>query len=195
MNTRCILSRSLAGAICACAPVWAEAGGSIAELVSVVVPAVGSAGKALGDVFVQTSAPLLQGFIARSRDDALRHGAQAIPPEIRRDLSGFFPDHVLDVVRFRVRGGDDLSLQVSSIRHASAQAITLDYVIVFKDVVDALNNRALWAHELTHVDQYQRWGIRAFAVQYLRDYRSVETEAEGVETRYAAWAALRKAQP
>ena len=77
---------------------------------------------------------------------------------------------------------------------AKHRAITLDYVIVFKDLNDALYNPTLWAHELTHVGQYQSWGIHDFAIRYLRDYQSVESEAYNAETRYVAWAGLKNTQ-
>ena len=62
--------------------------------------------------------------------------------------------------------------------------------IVFKELNDALYNPTLWAHELTHVDQYQRCGIHDFAIRYLRNYDSVEREAYEAGTRYMAWVAL-----
>lgn len=52
----------------------------------------------------------------------------------------------------------------------------------------------LWAHELTHVKQYQDWGIGDFASRYLRSHHEVEREAYEAETRYMAWAAVRNSQ-
>jgi hypothetical protein len=40
-----------------------------------------------------------------------------------------------------------------------------------------LHDPKLWAHEITHVVQYARWGVDEFAVRYLRDYQAVEKEA------------------
>ncbi|WP_338918702.1 eCIS core domain-containing protein [Pseudomonas fluorescens] len=108
---------------------------------------------------VQASAPILQEMISRSRDDAISAGVEPIPLNIRKNLHGFIPDSILNMAKFRVQGGGDLSLQVNSIRYGDAQAITLDYVIVFKDTNGALYNPSLWAHEFTHVIQYQDWGL------------------------------------
>lgn len=200
--------------ICACS--IANAGGLIGDIINKVVPGAGTrlddahrqiknaippykaieegASKTVNEAFVQAGAPALQELIARSRDDALRNGVQPIPMDMRRNLTGFIPDRVLNAARYRVQGGGDLTLQVNSIRYGEAQAITLDYVIVFKELNDALYNPALWAHELTHIDQYQRWGIKDFSIQYLRNYEDVEREAYEAATRYVAWASLHNTQ-
>lgn len=194
----------------------ANAGGLLGDIVNVVIPGAGTkldeahsqiknaippykaieegASKTVNETSVQAGAPLLQELIARSRDDALRAGVQPIPPDIRRNLTGFIPEQVLNAARFRVQGGGDLTLQVNSIRYGEAQAITLDYVIVFKESNDARYNPTLWAHELTHIGQYQRWGIRDFSIRYLRSFQSVEREAYEAETRYVAWAGLKNSQ-
>jgi hypothetical protein len=147
-----------------------------------------SATQVFDDILVQQGAPVLQALIIRSRDEALRAGVLPIPAEIRQHLVGFIPDHVLDAARYRLQGGDDLSLQVNAIRYGDTAAITLDYVIVFKKPENALHNPKLWVHELTHVAQYQRWGIRDFSIRYLRNYQAVEKEAYEAEKKYTAWA-------
>lgn len=191
----------------------AYAGGLLGDIINKVVPGAGTAldnahrqikdavppykaveegaSKVVNESLVQSGAPALQELIARSRDDALRQGVRPIPQAIRENLAGFIPDRVLSAARYRVKGGGDLTLQVNAIRYGEAQAITLDYVIVFKFENDALYNPSLWVHELTHVDQYQRWGLRDFSIRYLRNYEAVEREAYEAETRYAAWVAQR----
>lgn len=164
--------------VCISAPMSAGAEKSIEERATQV----------FDDILVQQGAPVLQLLIARSRDEALRAGVLPIPAEIRQRLVGFIPDVVLDAARYRVQGGDDLTLQVNAIRYGDTAAITLDYVIVFKKPEDVLHNLTLWAHELTHVGQYQRWGIRDFSIRYLRNFQAVEQEAYAAEEKYAAWA-------
>jgi len=144
-------------------------------------------GNAFADGLVQAGVPLLQEMIVGSRDEALRRGARPMPAEIRRQLAGFLPERVLAAARYQVQEGEDFSLQSNLIHYGDARAITFDEVIVFESVDDALHNPKLWAHELTHVDQYQRWGVQAFAARYLRDYQTVEREAYAAEIRYAAW--------
>jgi hypothetical protein len=199
--------------ICFAAVSPVSAGGILGDIVNTVIPGAGtalddahrqvknaippykaleeSASRTVNEAFVQAGAPALQELLARSRDDALRNGVQPIPDAIRRNLTGFIPDNILNVARYRVKGGGDLTLQVNAIRYGEAQAITLDYVIVFKEENDASYNPTLWAHELTHVGQFQRWGIHDFAIRYLRSYQDVENEAYQTETRYVAWAGLR----
>jgi hypothetical protein len=190
-----------------------HAGGLLGDLINNVAPGVGTAlddahrqiknaippykaieegaTHTVNEAFVQAGAPALIELIARSRDDALRNGVSPIPSDIRANLSGFIPENILNVVRYRVGGGGDLTLQVNATRYGEAAAITLDYVVIFKEQNDALYNPTLWAHELTHVAQYQSWGIHDFAVRYLRSYSDVERPAYEAETRYAAWAATR----
>lgn len=165
------------------------------QIKALIPPSQASEGAAaFNEVLVQTGAPVLQELIARSRDEALRNGVEPMPADIRRRLTGFLPERVLDAARYRVQGGDDFTLQWNLIRYGEAQAIALDYVVVFKEASDALYNPTLWTHELTHVDQYQRWGIPEFAIRYLRNYEAVEREAYEAETRYVAWAKLHDGQ-
>lgn len=189
------------------------AGGLLGDIINRVVPGAGTAldnahrqikeaippykaaeegaSKVVNESLVQTGAPALQEMIARSRDDALRQGVRPIPQSIRENVAGFIPERVLNAARYRIQGGGDLTLQVNAIRYGEAQAIALDYVVVFKFENDALYNPSLWVHELTHVDQYQRWGLRDFSIRYLRNSEAVEREAYEAETRYAAWVAQR----
>lgn len=206
----------LAGLLTVTSSLPAHAGGLFGDLINNIVPGAGTAlddahrqiknavppykaieeggSRIVSEGLSQAGAPALQELIARSRDDALRAGVQPIPMEIRQNLKGFIASHLLDIVRYRVKGGGDLTLQVNSIRYGEAKAIALDYVVVFKDANDALYNSALWAHELTHIDQYQRWGIQRFAIEYLRNYHSVEREAYEADTRYVAWASVQNAE-
>ncbi len=137
---------------------------------------------------VQAGAPVLEALIVHSRDEALASGVEPVPAEIRAKLAGFVSEDVLNAARFRVQGGDALSLQFNAMQYGDTLAMTLDYVIVFKRSDEALHDTSTWVHELTHVEQYQRWGVRDFAVRYLRDADGVEAEAYEAQKRYAAWA-------
>lgn len=190
----------------------ASGGGLLGDIVNQVAPGVGTSlddanrrvkdalpiykqaeeagSHMVNESLVQAAAPALQEAIARSRDDALNSGVNPIPPDIRKNLRGFISDAILDTAVYRVRGGGDMSLQVNAIRYGEAAAITLDHVIVFAYGNDAQYNASLWAHELTHVDQYQRWGLHDFAVRYTRDSAAVEREAYDAQSRYLAWVAV-----
>jgi hypothetical protein len=54
--------------------------------------------------------------------------------------------------------------------------VTLVDVIIFHDEERAADP-VLWAHELTHVEQYNRLGIETFATQYLQQAWVLEQEA------------------
>jgi len=57
-----------------------------------------------------------------------------------------------------------------------AEAVTLGDVIIFRDAQRAADP-LLWAHELTHVEQYERLGMATFARQYLQQGWVLEQEA------------------
>ena len=92
-------------------------------------------------------------------------------------LAGYVPDSVLDRARWRTGGAGDMSIQQNVFAFGEAEAITLDYVIVFAEEKAALEDPKLWAHELKHVMQFGEWGVAGFATRYLRDYDAIENEA------------------
>jgi hypothetical protein len=120
-------------------------------------------------------APLLVKFIESSRDSALEQGVEKIPKSIRASLEGYVPAATLERVRWRAGGGDLLSQSAFFLK--DAQAITLDYVVVFADENEARNDPKLWAHELRHVMQFEEWGVEGFATRYLADSAAVEDVA------------------
>ena len=103
------------------------------------------------------------------------------------ELKPGFPETLLDRVRYRVGWGDGRPMQSSLFRLLDARAVSLGDVIVFRDAGIAADP-VIWAHELAHVQQYDRWGTREFAERYLRDHHAVETEAWEVAARYTMWA-------
>ncbi len=126
---------------------------------------------------VQAGAPLLAALIEHSRDAAVAQGVRPIPDAIRAALAGYVPAATLDRVRWCVACGGKLTLQGGTFLLDEAPAITLDYVVVWQHLADALGDPSLWAHELEHVMQYRKWGVEGFAARYLRDYEAVEQEA------------------
>ncbi|WP_247390411.1 DUF4157 domain-containing protein [Bradyrhizobium sp. 143] len=58
----------------------------------------------------------------------------------------------------------------------AAAAVTLIDVVVFRGPSEAADP-SIWAHELTHVDQYAAWGVHSFAEQYTRNWHGVEDPA------------------
>ena len=195
----------------------AQAGGLIGDLVNNVVP---GAGTALDDahrqiknaippykqaeeatsgavqhlsqeVAVESAGPALAGWIQASRADVINAGVAAIPPQIVAQLQGYFPSDLLSSIRYRVGWGNELALPANAYRFGDATAITLIDVVMFRDSNEAQSNVHLWAHELTHALQYRSWGLLDFAKRYVRDYRSVESDAENNAQRYSIWLAQR----
>ncbi len=128
-------------------------------------------------VYLQVGIPLLRDWIVQSRNEAIASGVRTIPSAVRSALSDYVPSEILDRVRWRVGGSGQLSLQQNSFYFADTSAVTLDYVIVFREQTDPLDNLELWVHELWHVIQFTKWGIEEFAARYLRDYEEIESDA------------------
>jgi hypothetical protein len=143
------------------------------------VTAAGAAAQDIGSLsplVVESLAPLLASWIASSRDAVLAEGAEPIPPSIRAALAGYVPDAILDRVRWRT-GASEMSLPQTIIQFGDAYAVTLDYVVVFQEEREALEDPKLWAHELKHVMQFAEWGVDGFATRYLTDHDAIEADA------------------
>ncbi len=121
--------------------------------------------------------PTLATAIQQSRDHAYPRG-QAIPAAIRKALAPFFSRAVLQKVRYSTDWQDATAegALYSLLLGTGAEAVTLVDVIIFRDAQHAADP-ILWAHELTHVEQYQRLGVAAFATQYLQQGWVMEQEA------------------
>jgi len=121
--------------------------------------------------------PSLTSAIRQGRDHAYPHG-QRIPKAIRGALAPFFSPAVLQKVRYSTAWQDATAQATlySVLLGSGANAVTLIDVIIFRDEQHAADP-VLWAHELTHVEQYDRLGVEAFAVQYLQQAWVLEREA------------------
>ena len=91
--------------------------------------------------------------------------------------------------RVRYKIGDNGFLNLANLleKGGFAGAVTLVDVVIFRGPSEA-SDPSRWAHELTHVDQYQAWGVHSFAIQYARDHNSVEAPAYAKGNGYWAWA-------
>jgi Domain of unknown function (DUF4157) len=129
----------------------------------------------------------LGALIDGARQQAIADGVRPIPSPVYRSLLGYFPAALLRKVRFAVGNSSALSLPALAFSYGDATAITLGDVVLFKNERVAETDLKVWAHELTHVMQYQRWGIEGFADRYVRDSGAVEQEAIDNANRFAAW--------
>jgi hypothetical protein len=142
---------------------------------------------AIAPALLDYAGTALARLIEGARQQAIADGVRPIPPGVYRALLGYFPPALLQRVRFAVGGTRRLSLPMLAFSYGDAKAITLGDVILFKNEQLAETNLKLWAHELTHVMQYQRWGIKGFAERYVRDSGGIEREAIDTAARFAAW--------
>jgi Domain of unknown function (DUF4157) len=126
-------------------------------------------------------------LIEGARQQAIADGVRPIPTPIYRSLLGYFPATLLQKCRFASGASRTLTLPALAFSYGDATAITLGEVVLFKSERAAETDLKVWAHELTHMMQYQRWGIDGFADRYVRDSHSVEQEAIDNANRFAAW--------
>ncbi|MFM0226125.1 eCIS core domain-containing protein [Paraburkholderia dipogonis] len=136
---------------------------------------------------VQQAGAALQEWIQDSRNSSIGT-SQPIPPNIRQQLTGYIPDAVLNVARYKIGDTGFVSLPGISTRYGDARALTAIDVIVFDNAQD-VEDVALWAHELTHVKQYMEWGVHSFAIQYARNYNDVENPAYAAQNAFKTWQA------
>ncbi|MFM9488049.1 MULTISPECIES: eCIS core domain-containing protein [Pseudomonas] len=131
----------------------------------------------------QMAASGLQSWIVQSRESAATGDILPIPLNIRAQLEPWYDIQVLDSARYKV--GDDVELNAANtmLQNPDIRAVTLIDIIVFRNAEDALNDVALWAHELKHVQQYQQWGNHEFATRYTRDYEAVEAPAYEIQAK------------
>jgi Domain of unknown function (DUF4157) len=138
----------------------------------------------LQQAFLEHAAAALATAIRDSRRQALDRGVNPIPPQIRVALAPYFPATILDKARWTMAGGASLDGLLKDWFYLEG-AVTLDEVIAFSDDMEA-KDVELWAHELTHVIQYEELGIDAFASEYLRDFSSIERQASSNASRIMA---------
>ena len=133
------------------------------------------------------AAAALGGLIDDARQRAIADGVRPVPAGIYRALLGFFPSALLRTCRCAAGRSHALTLPALAFSYGDATAITLRDVILFKNERIAESDLKVWAHELTHVMQYQRWGLHGFAEHCVRDSNAVEQEATDNAKRFVAW--------
>jgi hypothetical protein len=131
----------------------------------------------------------LANLLEAARAQAIADGVKPVPALIYRSLLGYFPPLVLQRARYATGRTEGLSLPALAFTYGDATAMTLGEVILFRDDHAAQTDVKLWAHELTHVMQYQRWGMDGFATHYVQNSSAVEREASDNADRFAAWRA------
>lgn len=122
------------------------------------------------------AAKALERAILASRASALSTGTEPVPPAIREQLEDYFPQDVLGDVRWAFPNSYlDLGSLVAWYK-AEGGAVTLQDTIVFASRA-GLESEYLWAHELTHVLQYEELGLEDFARIYATNPELLEKQA------------------
>jgi hypothetical protein len=107
------------------------------------------------------------GIIA-SHDAVIANGGRPIPAHLRKTLRRWYPDELLNAVRWTtIRGPIKQFLQDAQMNFdANTLAITVINAVIFRND-DLANDGALWAHELYHVQQYRELGVFSFANRWV----------------------------
>ncbi len=142
----------------------------------------------IAPALVEYAAGVLARMVQSARERAIADGVRPVPPAIYRGLLGYFPPALLQRARFASgRGSGVITLPSLAFTYGDAAAMTLGDVILFRQEKAAQTDLKLWAHELTHVMQYQRLGIEGFAAAYVGDHAAMEREAVENADRFMAW--------
>lgn len=125
----------------------------------------------------QAAAVALERAIRHSRANARRDGVQPIPPELREQFKDYFPAHILEKVRWAYPSRNlDLGSAVAAWYRSHGGAVTLQDTIIYSNA-DAAAHRYLWAHELTHVMQFEELGLKDFTRVYVTNPQMLERQA------------------
>lgn len=129
---------------------------------------------------VLTAAPLAAAIYAAR--DAYAGSAKDLPEDVKRGLKDVFPENILQKAKWVV-GKVEITLPNFIGQGAKFMgdhyAVVVDNIIVFNKTPPSYKEAATWwAHEITHVQQYNDLTIEVFAYKYLKDFgKSLETEA------------------
>ena len=160
---------------------------------STIEVAIYGIARALNEMQATTfSGPILESVLVASRDVAIK-GSFPIPPDIRKQLTGYSSEASMNRVRYRIGDVGTFNLATVLERGRFADAVTLIDVVVFRDALTAATVSA-WAHELTHVDQYHEWGVHGFAVRYAQNWLAVENTAYAKGDGFERWSCRKHAQ-
>ena len=156
------------------------------DTVNTVAKAQQDVANALNELQASTlTGPALEQAIIASHNTAI-NGSMPIPPDIRQKLTGYASEDSMNRVRYKIGDNGFINLAHLIEQGGKADAVTLIDVVVFRGPSEAAD-LSTWAHELTHVDQYRDWGVHSFAVQYTRNWQSVENPAYAKGDGFNVW--------
>lgn len=134
-----------------------------------------------GQNILQLSAIPLAAALRAARERHLQ-GARPLPDDVKAALKGHFSDSTLSRAKYSV---GDIQITLPNFigkgkKLFDQDAVVVDDIIVFRSPPPAYqDNPCWWSHEVTHVQQYEKLGVEAFAYQYLKDKGgAIESEAD-----------------
>jgi hypothetical protein len=133
------------------------------------------------------AASALAAQIGEARQKAIAGGVRPIPSMISRSLLGYFPEALIRRCRHSVADAAPLRLPSFRLIYGSGASLTLADVVIFRTDRAAQSDLKEWARALTHVMQFQRWGMADFARRWVEDRAAVEHEATANAARFMAW--------
>lgn len=106
-------------------------------------------------------------YMLAARNAVLVKGGNRIPGNVRRALSPWYSDELLDSIRWSTEWNvvQNMPELLQFTGKPSIRAITFMNVIIFRNP-DEVSDVTLWAHELYHARQYHEWGLVEFARQW-----------------------------
>ena len=130
-------------------------------------------------------AGLALAFAVRQAKAQAGFGARAMPADVYQQLSQFYRAEFLQSVTYNTFDSARITLDSAvMLLNNDVSAITLEDIIVFHNESEA-HDPVLWAHELTHVQQYRNRGVDAFANMYTTNAWVLENEAKDRQNRIA----------
>jgi hypothetical protein len=133
--------------------------------------------------FQVVAAPLAAAIRAARERHAVN--IQPIPNEVRQALSSLFSASTLNRARYTI---GSVEITLPNFIGQGQKFMGTDYAVVVDDIIvfnTTPNSLSWWVHELTHVEQYERMGVEAFAFYYAKDLGSrLEGEANSRAQAY-----------
>lgn len=133
--------------------------------------------------FIVTAIPLAAAI--RSAYETHKSKALPIPDDVKTGLANYFSKEILNKAKYSV-GTVEITLpnligQVQNFM-GNSYAVVVGDIIVFNAVPPSFDKGMFyWAHEMTHVKQYNELSVDGFAYEYLRDGgETLESEADAL---------------
>jgi hypothetical protein len=142
-----------------------------------------------GQNVVQLASAPLAAAIRAARD---RHLADArpLPDDVKEALRPHFSSSILNRAKYSV---GKIQITLPHFIGRGAKLFGEDYAVVVDDIIvfntappsygESKKAAFWWAHELTHVQQYEQLGIEAFAYRYMIGHQRIEDDADANAAR------------